>query len=399
MTKRPWLWILVAMVLLCAGSPAVAQDTDAEKAEEARKQKEAQAYYDKCADLYMVKGDYETLTKELRARRLHLRYLSSEQREDLNYLPRTIAGFRPNWWDKTKSTRNITFTAKIWNRGFKANYMPTDMLGIQAAVGIRNGRLLTIVSWRPNLVDNPDDAEGELAKIHKITKGDIAECIIWHEMGHNYISNFLPLKHVIKLYEDYSILFHNLQEFYADMTALTHGSPKATKVQLLIRLPGLRENIERDPHMRGAYGIGTILLQEILSEPRTLRERWPNIHLPGKVPAEDIERNVLVYMYENMDPNWSMREDRQMRSLLKGFLTRRRGRYTQGEAILREKGTISLPNKLEYKLIPMLDRDNQKKRDAWVKKQLEAAIESKQCDKPKKVTPNRWDRPSLNMPW
>ncbi len=398
MKKLPWLLVLVAIAMGFAGV-SIAQQTDKQKAEEAKKKAEALAYYEKCAKLYMKDQDYKTLKDELRARRMHLRFLSREQRADLNYLPKTIASFRPNWWAKTKSPRNISFTANIWGRGFKANYMPSDMLGVQAAVGIRNGKLLTIVSWRPNLVDNPDSAEGELAKRHNLTKGDIAECIVWHEMGHNYISNFLPLKHVIALYEKYNMLFGNLQEFYADMTALTHGSPDAMKVQLFIRLDGLRENVERDPHTRAAHGIGAILLQEFLSKPSTLKERWPHIHLPGKVPAEDVERNTIVYMYENFDPNWSLREDRKLRTKLRTFLTKRKGRYSQGEAILRDKGTITFPNKLEFKFIPMEDRALQKKRDAWVKKQLEAAIKAGQCDKPLEKEPSRWDRPSLRLPW
>jgi hypothetical protein len=396
------LLVLAGMVLSLLGPPLIAQDADAEKSEEAKEKKEAQEYYDKCCQLYMKDGDFKGLMKKLRVRRMHLRHLDREQCNDLNYLPKTIAKFRPKWWSKTKSTRNITFTARIWNRRFKANYMPTDMLGMQAAVGIRNGRLLTIVTWRPGLVDNPDDAKGDLAEKHGITKGDIAECIIWHEMGHNYISNFLPLRHVITLYTDYNMLFHNLQEFYADMTALTHGSPKACKVQLFIRLPGLRRNNKRDPHIRAAHGIGAILLQDILSKPSTVKERWPHIHLPGEVPEDDVERNTICYMYENFDPNWSLREDRKLRSTLRKFLTARRGRYSRGEAILRNKGTITFSNKLEFKFIAMHDRENQVKRDAWVKKQLEAAIKAGQCDEPKKEDEeevSEWDRPTLQLPW
>ena len=66
-------------------------------------------------------------------------------------------------------------------------------------------------------------------------------------------------------------------------------------------------------------------------------------------------------------------------------MTRKSGqRYTEGERILRTKGTIELANNLKYRLMPADDRPHKTKRDAWVKQQLQKAIKAGKADKPVK---------------
>ncbi len=350
---------------------------------------DANDYYDQLLDLYLVKGDLDGLKDRLRSSRKHVYRLSKERKENVRYLRQAVMQHRPRWWKEISSRKPNTFTAEIWDRKFKANYYPSRLLGVQKTVGVRNGRLLFVVSWRPDKLDSNEPVEGGLAEKHNITDADLAECIAWHELGHNFISEFLPTEDVIELFNNHLLRFHQLQEFYADMTSIYHSSPKARKTQLLIRLPGILANNNRDPHVRAARAIGSLLLADVLSDPNSVKQRWPSIRLPSKVPPRDAERITHAYMLYFLKPEWTLEEDRKLRDLVKDFLTApvRGKRYRRGEAVLRKKGTVDLPNGLTCKLMPSEDIEHQAKRDQWVAEQLQKAIDAEQTDtKPEKVS-------------
>lgn len=348
-------------------------------------------YYQTVSAAYMD-SDWTALAEQLKLYAKYVSRLSDDQRTDLDYIRKEATAHPPSWWKSTASSRNITFTAKIWGRSFKANYIPSGMLGAQGVAEIRDGRLMIVVTWQPQLIDNPDPVEGKRAKVHKLTKGDFAESIVWHELGHNYVTEFLPAKQVIELYNNYYMMFGQLQEFFADMTSLYHARPKARKCILFMRLPSLVMYDENDPHVRAAYGIGSILLNEWLSDPENVDKAWPHIHLPATMPDKDIERNVLAYVYYHWDPKFSVSEDIRFRELIKSSLTTKKPgqRYTEGERILRSKGTIELADGLQFKLMPGEDRPLKLKRDAWVKQQLTKAIQAGKTDtkaQAKKIAP------------
>jgi hypothetical protein len=316
---------------------------------------------------------------------------------DLIYIAKACEGHRPDWWAKVKSTRPISFQAEIWNRRFVANYKPDTALGAQVPVGVDNGKLQIVVVWHPQRVDSNKPLGGMLESIlgeeqvkrHQIRLGDVAECIVWHELGHNYISEFLPLQHVVELYTKHLPMYMALQEFYADMTALYHSSPKARRVQLFIRTRGIRDGHVKDPHTRGGHAVGSLWLSNILANPTNVKKRWPTVHLPAEVDKDNAEIEAITYLYDHFDPDWTLAEDKQLREYLKRFLmTKKRGsRYSQGEAVLRDRGTVTLPNGLEFKLLPWQDGEWQEKRNAWVYQQLRRAAEAGQTDKPKARKP------------
>ncbi|HAU37014.1 MAG TPA: hypothetical protein DCX07_04785 [Phycisphaerales bacterium] len=394
--------VSILLGVCCLVSPAPAEPPAAEPKTDAAKayaeklaaaQKEAAECHAALQAAYM-KNDWSALDLHLNLSRKHIRNMNSDQQKDVTYVRKARSEYRQAWWSKIKSSSNVSFPANIWGRGFIANYVPSEELGRQMA-WIRNGKLECVVSWRPNLVDNPKAAEGELAKVHGLTKGDLGEAIVWHELGHNYITNFLPLQHVVALYNDHNLLFHHLQEFYADMTALYHSSAHARLATLMIRLDALEANREMEPHTRMAYGIGSLLLAEFLGNP----EKWPSVHFPAAVPEKDVERNTVIYVYENIDPKWTFEEDKALREMVLKFIR------AKGEQVLRSKGTIDLPNRLSFKLMEAEDRELKQKRDQWVKEKLEAAIATGRADKPpesadgkKKKTELTGSR-RLEIPW
>jgi hypothetical protein len=200
----------------------------------------------------------------------------------------------------------------------------------------------------------------------------------------------LPLRTVIELYDNHALLYSHLQEFYADITALYHAGPKARLTTLFIRTDEIEADWEDEGHARGSMAIGSLLLTTFLFDPN----KWPSVHLPPSVPDKDAERLSTVYVYDHIDPNWTLGEDRQVRDLVQKFIN------TKGDAVFRGKGDVQLPNNLSFKLMVSEDRELQKKRDAWVGAQLKKAIDAGRADKPKTGTPDRVFRGSrVELPW
>jgi len=357
----------VALCPLAWAGPATRPDPAA-AARAARK--EAQEYYEKVERAYM-QGRWTELTAALKISGRYNARLTRQQRMNLVYMRRSAREFRPSWWEATKSSSNRSFRAQIWNRWFIANYMPSELLGLQAPVGARDGRLVVIVSWRPSMVDNPRPLSGALAERLGLRKGDLGEVVVWHELGHNYISSFLPIRHVMELYTNHGLLYRTLQEFYADLTAVYHASPHARRAALLIRLDEIEANRESEPHTRAALGVGSLLLSEFLSAP----QKWPSLHFPPKVPPSEPERNTILYVYRTMDKSWTLAEDRALRELVRKFTA------AQGTLVLRKRGQVVLPNRLKFELMEPMDRKHQPQRDKWVSDRLEAIIKSGRADK------------------
>ncbi len=351
--------VVVLGLVLCTCQFTVAQNKDTSQ------NPEAKAYYEQAVQRYMS-NDWFPLAEDIRAFQRFSARLTNNQRKDIIYIRNTAPLHRPGWWDNCKRTSNISFKAKIWNRQFVANYMPTDSLGAQASVGVQDNKLQVIVTWKPSMVDNPAKIEGWLADRHGLTEAHLADSIIWHELGHNYISINLPLRHVVELYQNHMLLYVHVQEFYADMTALYHAGPKGRIATMLIRAAGLHYNRQEDPHTRAAQAIGALILTDVLANP----QKWPSFNLPTEVPSEDIERNTIIHMYDNLSPSWTLEEDKQLRELVRKFI------MTKGESVLRSRGQVALPNRMVFMLMTSEDRQHQARRDKWVASQLERHIKA-----------------------
>ena len=348
--------------------------------------RQAQEYYRNVERAYM-EGRWKELSAALRVSGRYNARLTRQQRANLAYIRRTAAEFRPPWWQATKSTSNRSFRAQIWKRWFVANYVPSELMGLQAPVGARDGKLVVIVSWRPSLVDNPRPLGGVLAKRLGLRKGDLGEVVVWHELGHNYVNNFLPIRHVMALYRHHSLLYRTLQEFYADLTAVYHSSPHARRAALLLRLDEIESNRESEPHTRAALGVGSLLLSEFLAAP----QKWPSLHFPPKVPDTDAERNTILYVYRTMDKSWTLAEDRALREIVRKFIV------AQGTLVLRRRGQVTLPNGLKFELMEPRDRQDKPQRDQWVRRRLEAIIKSGRADKKAPACVSA--RATIQLPW
>jgi len=356
---------MIAMVGALAGRNA--QGSGAGAPSPAERREGAARLYTALVDRYMH-AEWSRLDDLLEQAPTHRRYLPYAQQQDVEYIRAARKLHRPAWWPQTKSRRPTRFQAWIWTREFTANYYPTSLLGMQAVVGKddQTGKLKILVTWDPRRVDDPRTRRKGFLAAHRMTEGSFGESIVWHELGHNYVSEALPADQVMTLFEHHRELFAVLQEFYADITALYHCSPQGRKATFLVRVPGLLKNNPRDPHVRAAHGIGAFLLARVLMEP----EKWPSFRLPKRLPPKDPERYAILHMYTRLAPSYTLAEDRALRNLFGRFLRSR------GASVLKSGGTVTLPNRLLWKALPDEDAAHQARRDAWVRDRTAKGVQA-----------------------
>ncbi len=317
-------------------------------------------------------ADWKAFKKHKDAVKLEYKSLTPKQRLNVAYMRDTAFDCQPKWWPSVSSLKPTSFKPSIWNKTFGANYIPSRTLGVQVPIGVTaDGKLAIVVSWRPDLVGDHRLLQGDLARMHQFKRRHLAEIVVWHELGHNYISVFLPTDAVFELYQRYGMLFHHLQEFYADMTALHHCSPKSRLLTLMFRLDSLSLYDRTEQHTRAAHAIGSILLTEFMTNP----DKWPSVHFPPYLPKHSTELSTIIYMYERLSTNWTLEEDKALRQLAERFIKR------NGNTIFRRQGKITLPNRLNFELLAAKDKEHQAKRDAWVEAKLKQLIKTGRADK------------------
>lgn len=349
-------------------------------AREAADREEAIAIFTKYEAAYLAGklDEVDTLYREVRAKQ---RYLGREKQNAIRHMNKMAPEYRPKWWKGTKKQEENSFKAQIWGKSFYANYVPSRELGLQAVYpkqeyNPKTGQLeivdlIILVTWKPLMVDSPEPAGGKLAEMHGYKLGDLAEVIVWHELGHNHITETLSTKDNITLYERYSDLYSTMHEYFADMAAIYHGTPPARKLAIQFRLEELDYYTQDSSHCRGAHGIGAIIIADMLKNP----DAWPSVRFPPAVPKQQVELNTIIYVYENLPPKWTVEEDIRLQGLAEEYVKK------QGERTFKDKGKITLPSKLTYMLMIGEDREHQPKRDDWVRGKLEELISDGRADK------------------
>ena len=369
----------ITLVLLLVSTVAAAE-TPEQRLE--RLTQESRAQYAELTEAYF-NGDQERVNELTRRLRLARNLLEPDQYRDVMTIARSKQEFRPKWWSRLDNTSPTSFEAEIWGRPFIANYLPSDQLGVQAVipevewVRTRGGYeqqitgLKVLVTWQPHHIGSQDPADGALAKELGLTRGDLAEVIVWHELGHNYLTVNLPVKHVVELYTQYALLYAHLQEFFADLTAIYHATPRAKRAAMLFRLNEFDHYVENEPHTRAALMIGSMFLAEVMTHPND----WPSIHFPPAVPESNVEMETIKYVYENWDPDWSVSEAIALGEWAETFVKKK------GDRTFKSKGEAELASGLTFNLMSVEDRPNQEKRDAWVARKLEELIREGRADK------------------
>lgn len=370
-------------------TPEQAREKRRKIAEERRKEHEAarQKDADEAIEIYNryeaaylshKMEEVQEMYPEIRSKQRHL---SREKQAAVRHMNEYAPKYRPKWWQGTKKQEKNSFKAEIWGKGFWANYVPSRELGLQAVYpkeefNRKTGEwevvdLTILVTWKPLMVDSAETAGGKLAKIHGYTLGDIAEVIVWHELGHNYITETISTKDNVQLYDRYSDLYSTMHEYFADLAAIYHGTPRARKVAIQFRLEELDYYTKDSSHCRGAHGIGAIIITDMLMNP----DKWPSVHFPPSVPKQQVEINTIIYVYENLPVKWTAEEDIRLQQLAEEFVLK------HGKKTFKSKGEIPLPNRLKFKLMIGEDGENQSKRDSWVRDRIEELISDGRADK------------------
>ncbi len=343
------------VLTLAAASLAPAAEDAADEAAEA---------YEAAVTAYMD-GAWSELPDALReALRCRTR-MTPKQRADLAYVRSMLPGFRPAWWKSCKSTSSERIRARIWNRNIVASYVPADAPGMNAQVR-PGGRMAITVSWNPSLVDSTTPQGGRLANRHDLTRGDIGEVIVWRQLGYSYMAASLPGKTLLSLYNENQHLYQHLQMFFANLTSMYHCSPKARRTAMLLYAGTLtRPDSASEAYVRSVRALASLMTAVVLAEPKA----WPSVKLPMTVPGKQTEKRVGTALLNDVDPGWTLAEDRALREVLMAFFR------TNAQGAFRSRGRLILPNRHVFMLMEPDDREHQAKRDAWVKARLTDAID------------------------
>jgi len=357
MRNGVWVWASALMGVLWVSPGLLAAPPGA-----AAQKAEATAAYGKVAEAYLS-SRWDDLTKAERAVHRHATRLTAKQRAGLSYIRKTTAEFRPPWWKTCKSTVPKKIRARIWGRNVVANYLPANQPNMSGKIGAMN-RMEITVSWNPSLVDSTTPEKGRTAARHGLTTGDIGEFIVWRQLGYSYITVSLPVKTTFALYNENKHLYLHLQSFYANVTSMYHCSPRARRAAMLMHANAMRGSNSNEAQLRSCRAIAALFAAIVLEDP----SKWPSVSLPNSVPDSGVEAKTCLYLYANVEPTWTLAEDKALREALRNFFR------ANGERALKGRGRLLLPNRTGFMLMEPDDRRFQAKRDAWVKKQLSKAI-------------------------
>ena len=357
MKRRVWLLALTLAVVGAGWSAGLAQ-TEVEPPKTP-----AQEAYDKVAEAYLNSQWAELKQAQIEAAS-HARGFTPPQRIDIAYIRKTAPEFCPPWWKLCKSTTPTQIRPTIWGREVTVSFVPASKP--DTSTQLDSGKRTITVNWNPSLIDSLKPVEGTLGLRHKLTTGDMGEVVVWQQLGLSYISAFLPTNTLVTLYKENRHLYEHLQAFYGNLTGLYHCSPKARRLGMLLHgdiLAGNRESSEGG--VRACRAISAMFTSMVLADPK----KWPSINLPFSVPPENIEAKTGAYLYSNVEPTWTVAEDKAFRDAVRDMFR------NNGDRALRNRGAILLPNRMGFMLMEPDDRQLKVKREAWIKARLEKAIQ------------------------
>jgi hypothetical protein len=251
--------LIAAWTVAWAGGSAAAASGD-QKAKQAEAKKAFEAY----AQAYLWNKEENPLQAYQKVAPLQRHLPRAKGRLLRKTYPRARQ-WPPSWWDQTRSATGAKFAADIWQRrgdplqafapqGVSARQAETETVRQGNQYRRRVVDLKLMAMWKPALINNPNLAKGDWAKQRGVKKQHLSEAIVWHELGHAYVVEALPIRHAVQLFTKHEMLFRHLQEFYADMTTLAHASPPARRPILWIRLQGLDFYNRENAHTRAAHG-------------------------------------------------------------------------------------------------------------------------------------------------
>ena len=323
---------------------------------------EATAAYQEVANAYM-NSRWAALKEAQRAAGRHVTHMTAKQRGDLAYVRKTAPAFRPPWWKACKSTKEVKFHATIWGRSMMIDYTPSDRPTVLPWVDQQRRKVALKLSWNPSLVDNATAKGGSLAGKHGVTEGDLGEVVVWQQIGCSYMTECLPLMTVVELHNNHKHIYWHLLYFYGNLTSMYHCSPKARRTAMLIYAGEMKARGSAEGYLRACRAISALFLTTVLADP----SRWPSVKLPPSVPEGQVEEKTGIHAFQNVEPTWTVAEDKAWREALLEFFKVNR------ERALRGRGTVLLPNKTVFMLMEPDDRKFQARRDAWVTEQLQKA--------------------------
>jgi hypothetical protein len=317
-----------------------------------------QALYQDISSAYL-EGRWDELAKWFKDKSpREMASLTAEQRADVTALRHVLAECRPEWWEMTKAGGQVGIRSGLWGRPFETLFDPAGKSS--TSMSVVNNRVTTTVTWAVADMDNPQHAE------HGFSKGDLCNLDIWARMGMAATWSQIPLQSLGNLSEADKTHLLRYQDFRGNVTGTYYGTPRARRWGAFLYLLMWKDAYAKMPTRNSRKAVAAVLLAEIMAAPA----KYPSLPLPKSVPAENTEEKLAEHYRDWIEKHdWTLAEDLALRRAILAFAT------ANEPTVLRTQRVV-LANKLSVSFDPEADAALRRKRDAWLKGRLEAALKS-----------------------
>ena len=296
-----------------------------------------------------LNGKWDDVATDLKARSKEVVALPPARRADVEYIRRTIAECRPDWWAQCKAGGVVRFRPVVWGHAISATYDPSAKANL--SITYMNGSPLVTLKWDAANMDNPA-IKGELA----FTQGEHADLDIWRSLGTAQSWGLIPPRSQINLSEAEHKQLTRYLSFRGNVAGAYYATPRARRLALWEGISGWSHEYDKAGMFMPMRAIGILLATEVLGHPET----YPSIKWPEEPPADGAESKMIWALQEWIRYHeLPLAEDRALRDALKAFAT-------VNEGHTRQTGLATLPNKLTLSLDPDADKPLSALRDAWI---------------------------------
>ncbi len=307
--------------------------------------------YPQLVDQYLT-ADWDALESNLTQHAQEIAALSPDQAADIAYVKQTLAECHPAWWAQTKAGKKVIIHPTLWARPLNVIYDPSinNNLQLQSV----NGNLVLSANWPAADMENPAPAE------HGFSKGDLASLGDWAILGDAEVWIQYTPDRISNLAGASRTLFQRYQDFRGTVTGIYYGTPRARAWGCFLSLDAFGDHYANAPAFIARKPVGAMLVAEIVQNPR----RYPTLRPTTRIPDEKVEQRVAASLMNQFARRITLAEDKALREAIKALAVANNTSFTGGARVV-------LPNKLAIMVDPAQDAAWAKKREAWLREQLQ----------------------------
>ena len=311
----------------------------------------AEGLYDQLTSDYLA-GKWDDLSSRLTSDAKSITALPAAQKTDVEYIRRTIAESRPDWWKLCKAGNLVHFHPAVWGRSFNATFDPGAKVNL--TINYLNGSPSVTVKWPSADMDNPK-VEGEL----DFNKGEHVDLDLWTTLGTAQSWSLIPPMQQVNMSEPDRIKFSRFLAFRGNVAGIYYATPRARRLAIWNGISGWSHEYDKSQMVMCTRAIGAMYAAEILAHPKT----YPTVKWPQEPPADGAESKMVWELQDWVrHHDFTFSEDKALREAIKSFATANAEKA-------RQSGAVTFIDGLRMSLDRDADQPLSGQRDAWIKAQ------------------------------